>query len=119
MLMGQITGPGHRLASQLVTKIRRAAGFADEGIPMIIDSDSMRRGMADSLRAKGYNARTVTEIFGKDPGDEAIKSLAETLGGRVLTNNMKDYGRHIAVRIDRRATTVDTWIRLLKEAVPE
>ena len=116
-LLGQITGHGQRLAGQLVTKIRRAAGFADEGIPLIIDSHSMRRGMAEQLRARGYNVRTVTEIFGTDPGDPAIKSLAETLGGRVLTNNMTDFGRDIAIGIDPRATTADTWIRILQEAL--
>ena len=116
-LPGQITGHGQRLAGQLVTKIRRAAGFADEGIPLIIDSHSMRRGMAEQLRARGYNVRTVTEIFGTDPGDPAIKSLAETLGGRVLTNNMTDFGRDIAIGIDPRATTADTWIRILQEAL--
>jgi hypothetical protein len=114
-LLRQITGPGQRLAGQLVTKIRRAAGFADEGIPLIIDSNSMRRGMAEQLRARGYNVRTVTEIFGTDPGDPAIKSLAETLGGRVLTNNMTDFGRDIAIRMEPRATSIESWIRLRRQ----
>ena len=84
---------------------------------MIIDSNSMRRGMVDQLRARGFNVRTVAEIFGSDPGDEVIKSLAEKLGGRVLTNNKKDFGRDIAIRIDPRATSIDTWTRILGEAL--
>lgn len=116
-IAGQITSPGQRLAGQLVTKTRRAAGFADEGVPLIIDSNAMRRGMAEQLRARGHNVRTVTEVFGPDPGDPAIKSLAEMLGGRVLTNNVRDFGRDIAIRIDPRATTANTWIRILQEAL--
>jgi len=51
------------------------------------------------------------------PCDPAIKSLAEILGGRVLTNNMKDFGRTIAISIDKRATTVETWVRILSETL--
>ena len=114
---GDAAEASRRVAAQLISVIRRNAGFADEGIPLIIDSNSMRRGMVDQLRARGFNVRTVAEIFGSDPGDEAIKSLAEKLGGRVLTNNMRDFGRDIAIRIDPRATSTDTWTRILGEAL--
>ena len=77
----------------------------------------MRAGMADALRARGYNVRTVAEIFGADPGDPAIAALAEELGGKVLTNNMMDFGRNIAIKIDPRATTLDTWIRLIEDGL--
>jgi hypothetical protein len=73
--------------------------------------------MAEALRARGYNVRTVAEIFGADPGDPAIASLAESLCGRVLTNNMRDFGRNIGIQIDPRSTTVDTWIRIIEEAL--
>jgi predicted nucleic acid-binding protein len=88
-------------------------GFSADGTPLIIDSNSMRAGMADALRARGYNVRAVSEIFGTDPGDPAIAALAEKLGGKVLTNNMQDFGRNIVIRIDPRATSLDTWIRLI------
>jgi hypothetical protein len=113
----QIRGPGRRLAGQIVTQIKRLAGFADEGIPLIIDSNSMRRGFAEQLRSRGFNVRTVDEIFGADPGDFVIKDLAETLGGRVLTNNVRDFGRDVAIRIDPRATRIETWIRLIEEGL--
>ena len=116
-LLSQINKPGQRLSGQLLALVRRKAGFADEGIPLIIDSNSMRRGMAEQLRSRGFNVRTVSEIFGQDPGDPAIKSLAEALGGRVLTNNMRDFGRRVAIQIDPRATTVDSWIRLIERAL--
>lgn len=113
-LLSQIQQPGQRLSSQLVTLIRQRAGFADEGVPLIIDSNNMRRGIAEALRAEGYNARTVSEIFGVDPGDPAIASLAQILGGRVLTNNMTDFDRIIGIQIDPRATRVETWIGLIE-----
>ncbi len=113
-LLSLIQRPAQRLGGQLVSLIRRRAGFAEEGVPLIIDSNNMRRGMAEALRARGYNVRTVSEIFGVDPGDQAIASLAETLGGRVLANNMQDFGRTIGIRNDPRATNVNTWIRLVE-----
>jgi hypothetical protein len=107
------------LASQLQSLIRRQeAGFAGKGVPLIIDANSERAGMAAALRARGYNVRTVSEIFGKDPGDPAIQQLAEDIGGRVLTNNMKDFGRLIGIKIDPRAISVETWIRLIEAGLP-
>jgi RHS repeat-associated protein len=105
------------LAQQIRTLLRQKAGFSKNGRPLIIDSNSMRAGMADALRARGYNVRTVAEIFGADPGDPAIAALAEELGGKVLTNNMMDFGRNIAIKIDPRATTLDTWIRLIEDGL--
>jgi hypothetical protein len=61
--------------------------------------------------------RTVSEIFGTDPGDPAIAALAEQLGGKVLTNNMQDFGRNIAIKIDQRAVSLDTWIRLIENGL--
>ena len=116
-LISQLQQPGQRLSGQLVSLVRRRAGFADEGVPLIIDSNNSLRGMAEALRARGYNVRMVKEIFGPDPGDPAIISLAETLGGRVLTNNMRHFGRTVGIRIDPRARSVDTWIRLIEEGL--
>ena len=103
-----------RLAGQINALLRQKAGFSANGTPLIIDSNSMRAGMADALRARGYNVCTVSEIFGTDPGDPAIAALAENLGGKVLTNNMQDFGRNIAIKIDPRAISLDTWIRLIE-----
>lgn len=113
--LSQIEEPGQQVGSALVSLIRQKAGFADDGVPRIIDSNSMRRGMAESLRLAGYNARTVNDIFGMDPGDPAIASLARTIGGRILINNMEDFGRIIAIRIDPRATTIQSWVRLIQD----
>ena len=73
--------------------------------------------MAEWLRARGYNVRTVTEIFGRDPGDLVIGDLARQIGGKVLTNNMTDFGRRTAIRIDPRAANLETWIRLIENGL--
>jgi len=75
-----------KLAQTTALVARKKAGFADEGIPLILDNslgvNSTK--LAANLRADGINARSVREIFGpKDPGDTVIRSLAEQIGGRV------------------------------------
>ncbi|MBN4049905.1 hypothetical protein JYT84_00595 [bacterium AH-315-M10] len=113
-LVGAVRMPVDRFLGAFRNLIRRKAGFRNSGLPFIIDSDSARRGMAAALRQRGFNVRTVREIFGGDPGDPVIKALAQLLGGRVLTNNMRDFGRDVAIHIDPRATRVDTWVDIIK-----
>ena len=75
--------------------MKKQAGFVSIGTPIIIDNSigTNPTKLAQALRAKGYNARSVIEIFGSDPKDLAIKQLAEQLGGKVVA---ADRGRDIA-----------------------
>jgi len=98
--------------------LRQKAGFSNNGTPIILDKNLERSGLANSLRAKGFNVRSVTEICGKvDPGDPAIDRLANQLGGRVLT---QDRGRQIgegfgsnAILVNARANGLESILRLL------
>jgi hypothetical protein len=65
----------------------RQAGFSDDGVRIIIESNVSVRGLADALRQRGLNVRTVQEIFGADPDDRVIRKVAERLGARVLSND--------------------------------
>ena len=98
--------------------MQRKAGFADEGIPVILDENLAGRGVAQALRDKGFNVRDVREIFGRgDIQDSDILSLAESLNGRVLT---LDRGRQldggffgIGIQVDARATSLDSLVLAL------
>lgn len=91
------------LLSALTSRVRQLAGFRNEGTPLILDENVMVKGLADALRAKGYNVRTVEEIFGRRLAQEAgvadaeIAKLARMLEGRVITNNVKDFGRQLSI----------------------
>jgi hypothetical protein len=87
---------------------RKKAGFKDRGIPIILDSNMESKALATHLRNKGHNVRTITEIFGKDPGDMQINMLASKIGAKVLT---KDRGRQIDGGFGRNAIQVDGRIR--------
>jgi hypothetical protein len=67
---------GERLAA-LKQVARSKAGFAAEGEPVIVDSAMgvNPNSIAAGLRGQGFNARSVSEIFGRDPGDVAIGAL--------------------------------------------
>ena len=99
--------------------LRKMAGFADEGVPIILDSNFERKGFAKLLRSKGFNVRSVSEIFGKDPGsDVPINKLISILGGKVLT---RDRGRQLdggffenAIRVDDRIQDTDNIVDILK-----
>ena len=103
--------------------MKQKAGFTSEGTPIIIDNSigTNPTKLAEALRAKGYNARAVIEIFGKDPKDPAIKQLAEQLGGKVVA---ADRGRDIAggfssstISVPQTIKQVDTFIKLIENAL--
>ena len=110
----------NQLASSLRVFAQQQAGFAGDGEPLIIDNSlpiSPAR-VATDLRARGYNARSVGEIFGRDPGDRAIKDLADVIDGRVIAS---DVGHDIAggfgerwLKIPGQVRTMDSVIRLLE-----
>jgi hypothetical protein len=98
------------------------AGFSTRGAPLILDENLAGRGVADALRAQGYNVRSTIEIFGAGAKDPAIRSLAETIGARVIT---ADRGRQIgqgfgdlAIQVPGQVGhDVNSIVRLLGEAL--
>lgn len=99
------------------------AGFSGKGVPIILDENLAARGMADALRAQGYNVRSVAEVFGQNGvKDPAIRQFAESVGARVLT---ADRGRQIgegfgrlAIQVPGRVgTNAEAVARLLSEAL--
>jgi len=70
------------------------AGFTGRGIPLIIDSNIETPELVRFLNSKGFEARTITQIFtsGDKLKDPSIYSVAQALGYRVLT---MDRGRDI------------------------
>lgn len=75
---------------------------------MILDENITGRGVAEGLRERGFNIRSVEEIFGergiKDP---QINDVAETTGAKVLT---QDRGRQIGEGFGKNAIQVDARI---------
>jgi hypothetical protein len=114
--------PCPRIVMQLVDAVMaRSAGFADDGARIIIDSNVARSGLAEALRQRGYNVRTVQEIFGADPGDRVIREVAERLGARVLSN---DRGRilgegfpNIGIFVPQGLRNPDTYARIIDTAL--
>ena len=105
------------------TYLKEKAGFTGEGIPIIVDNSLgvNPEKLAGELRQNGINARSVNEIFGKDPGDANIKQLTEQIGGRVLAS---DRGRDIGggfgsstIKNARQGLSTSTYIRLINEAI--
>jgi RHS repeat-associated protein len=125
------TGPELQAARQSFialtrTRILQVAGFSERGIPLIIDESTVINvpGIAKALRARGYNARTIQEIY-KDFGikDNVIYDLAEAIDARVVTY---DRGRNLgggfqqrAIQVDGRVHGADTVIRVIEEAIGE
>ena len=101
----------------------KKAGFAEKGIPIILDENIMGRGVAEALRSQGYNVRSIVEIFGKGGiKDPVIREFAESVGARVLT---ADRGRQLgegfgklAIPVDARiGTDVNTLSRILSQSL--
>ena len=55
------------------------------------------------LRTRGYNVRSVYEIFGRGGiPDDTLTSIAESIGGKVLTKNIKDFPAAVRIGVDGR-----------------
>src|SRR5690606_34241834 len=104
------------LTSVLRGRVRQEAGFGDEGVPIILDENIAGRGVAEALRARGFNVRDVFEIFGGGGVPDAdIARVAETIGGRVLTQNVRDFAPAIRVRTPARGgVNVDLFEQILQ-----
>ena len=90
------------LVATLGARVRQLAGFGEKGVPLILDENVMARGLAEGLRANGYNVRSVVEIFGRTGvADQDIINVANSVGGRVITNNVRDFGRALAIPLPR------------------
>jgi hypothetical protein len=113
-----------RLVETLHQILRQKAGFANEGMPLIVDNSLgvNPQSVAAALREQGLNARSVKEIFGdKDPRDPAIRSLAERIGGRVIAVDKgatpgEGFSKS-AIRIPGQVRTEASVIRLVEEAL--
>ncbi len=110
--------PGADLLKTLRARARRQAGFAEDGVPIILDENLQARA-AQALRDRGFNVRSVEEVFGrfgvKDP--DIIKT-AEQIGAKVLTKNVKDFPPSMRVAVPKRGgeTNVNLFEQLLDNA---
>jgi Domain of unknown function (DUF5615) len=86
-------------------RARQLSGFSESGSPVILDENISGRGVAEGLRGRGFNVRSVQEIFG-EPGikDPQINDVAEATGAKVLT---QDRGRQIGEGFGKNAIQVD------------
>ncbi len=99
-----------QMAGDLRGLLAGKAGFSGSGEPLIVDNSLPvnPQAVAQGLRDAGYNARSVGEIFGPDPGDPAIRQLAEQLNGRVIAS---DVGHNIGGGFGSRAIQVPGQLR--------
>jgi hypothetical protein len=105
-----------RLVDVLRARLRQQGGFADEGVPIILD-ENLQAGAAHVLRERGFNVRTVEEVFGRfGVKDPEIIGYAEQVGARVLTKNVSDFPPSIRVGVPKRGgeTNVDLFEQLLE-----
>jgi len=96
-----------QLNRNLIARMRSVAGFKNTGKPYLIDENvynslpvDEREGFINDLRAAGYNARSVKEVFGRDPGDDVLKIFAEQTETEVVS---KDKGKDIGGGFGRTA----------------
>ena len=109
--------------SVLRARALQKAGFAETGMPIVLDENLMGKGVVEALRSQGYNIRSVAEIFGKTGiKDPVIREFAETVGARVLTADRgrqpgEGFGR-LAIQVDARVgTSVNALSRILANAL--
>jgi hypothetical protein len=115
-------GDVSQLLGQMRGVARLKAGFGTEGEPLIVDNSIgvNPQTVASTLRGAGYNARSVGEIFGRDPGDASIKGLADVANGRVIASDVgHDIGGGFGDRwipVPGQIRTVDSILRLVRAA---
>jgi RHS repeat-associated protein len=113
----QGAGGGRKEVLGLLTeRVKQLAGFAEQGKLYILDENVASKGLAEGLRALGYNVRSTTEIFKKEgTKDPVIIKLADTIGAKVITNNVKDFGRPRTVAIpDTKARTPEQMAQFIE-----
>ncbi len=124
LVKGTLRSGRRKLISLLKALLARKAGFSGRGVPLILDNSlgvSIKQ-LAKLLRDKGFDARTVGEIFdGVDPKDPNIRRLAQQLGGRVVAS---DRGRQLGqgfgelgIHIPGAVRLPETALRLIEEAL--
>lgn len=91
-------------------------------MPLILDENLAGRGVAEALRAQGYNVRSTVEIFGVGAKDPAIRSLAEAVGARVVTADRgRQFGQgfgELAIQVPGQVgQDVSSIVRLLGEVL--
>jgi hypothetical protein len=108
-----------QLAAGLRDLLANTAGFTGQGEKLIIDNSVPinPQSVAQALIANGYDARTVGQIFGPDPGDPAILQLAQQLNARVVASDVGHdigggFGSQV-VQIPGQIQQIQSIIRLL------
>ena len=104
--------------------LESGAGFTGVGTKLIIDNSIPLNpaAVAQYLNSLSYDARSVNEIFGSDPGDDRpMLCLAEWLDARVVASDRgHDRGGGFwnrAIRILGSVTRMDTIVRLIEAAI--
>ena len=108
-----------QLAAGLRDLLANTAGFTGQGEKLIIDNSLPinPQSVAQALIANGYDARTVGQIFGPDPGDPAILQLAQQINARVVASDVGHdigggFGSQV-VQIPGQIQQIQSIIRLL------
>lgn len=113
-----------QLLDLLRSRLLQLSGFTSGEQPLVVDSSLgvNHNEVAAALRASGYNARSVEEIFGTiRVSDPAIFQLARSINaqviasdrGRDLTGGFFDLTLHVPNRVRR----VESVIRFVEEAL--
>lgn len=110
-----------QVATSLTQVLLQRAGFSESGVPLIVDTSlgASSTAVATALRAKGYNARSVLEVFGTGRVDDIdILNLAKNLGGRVIAadkgHDFLGGFERLTIKIPNRLRNVDSVIRLFE-----
>ena len=119
--MGDAAGPGvvamAGVATSIVDDVMGAmAGFSGTGQRMIVDNSlgMNPQAVAGALNDAGFDARTVNQMFGSDPGDAAINTVADGVGAMVVTS---DRGRDAMGGFGSNAITVPNRLQDPQSAV--
>lgn len=110
-------GPAGEMAGAMRDMLAKKAGFSGNGQRYILD-ENLPTSLAQPLRQRGFNVRSVKEMGLAGTKDDKLNTLAEQLGARVIT---RDRGRQmdggfgkLAINIDRRVSTADGIARIVR-----